>query len=443
MLSYIYNLWQLLKSNLWFIPAITCLIYLAVVLSIYYVEINFLKESGLPEFLFSGSSQEAKSVTITLLSSMITMATLAISVTMVVLSLAANQLGPRLIKTFMSDYTTKVYISLFFGAIVACFTLMIILHYSFTEDYVPKLTTTIIFIICFANLFVLLAFVNHVAQSSIADNIIVKVSQDLHSSLNRLTLKGEDAIDIKHRGDMSLWPKDFESKAKYITLKNPGYIQNIDYEKISSIASKHNLYIKILFNAGHFIVCNEQSIQVYASNKPMTDEIDKELRSCFIRGNSRTPTQDIGYSYRHLVEIALRALSPGINDNFTAITVIDYLTLALSVTFEKKMPSEWYFDEEGKPRVWAAQNSEHDIIFHAYDQIRQNAINKPDILYHLLKKLSILSLMAKQESQQKGILEQVHKTREFLSYNNLLDEQKDMLENMCLRIESNLNQPSK
>jgi len=440
MLSYLYNLWQLLKSNLWFLPAFTCLIYLALVLTIYYIEISFLKESTLPQFLFSGSSQEAKSVTITLLSSMITMATLAISVTMVVLSLAANQLGPRLIKTFMSDYTTKVYISLFFGAIVACFTLMIILHYSFTEDYVPKLTTTIIFVVCFANLFVLLAFVNHVAQSSIADNIIVKVSQDLHSSLNRLTLKGEEAIDLSQQGDTSAWPKDFDSKSLHIGLRNPGYVQNIDYERICSIASKHNFFIKIHFKAGHFVVCHENGIQLYASNKPITEEIEKEIRSCFIRGNSRTPTQDIGYSYRHLVEIALRALSPGINDNFTAITVIDYLTLALSVTFDKKMPSEWHFDEDGKPRIWTAQNSEHDIIFHAYDQIRQNAINKPDILYHLLKKLLILSSMVKQANQRDGIMEQVHKIMEALPKSDLLKEQKDVLSLKCSQIEDSLSQ---
>lgn len=413
MISKLYNSWQILKGNLWFLPAFACLLYLLATMGLYHIESLYFQGIKLPAILFNGSAADAKSLAITLLSSMITMATLAISITMVVLSLAATQLGPRLIRSFMSDRKTKIFISLFFGAVISCFILTMILHDATPKDYTPKLTITAVFIVCFANLFVLLAFVHHVALSSIADEVITKVAEKLNASLERLTVSEKDTV--YKEPDISDWPKDFDKKKQRFYFERSGYVQNINYEHMIEIMQKHGLYAQIHFKAGHFLVQGEDGLRVYPKDK-LNKEIDHAIRYCFIIGATRTATQDIEYSIRHLVEIGLRAQSPGMDDNFTAITVLDHLSAAMAVLFQKETPLEWMEDHEGRVRLWAKQSDESEIIFSAFDQMRHSAREKPDIVYHILRKLKILCELGRTESQIKGLQNQITEIGHDLKY---------------------------
>lgn len=404
MFAHIYNFWQILKGNLWFLPALTCAFYAALTLGVYQAESHYFRDLHIPSIFFNGTMDDAKAISVTLLSSMITMTTLAISMTMVVLSLAASQLGPRLIRTFMSDQRTKIFIALFFGAVVACFVLMLIMHDATPKDFTPRLTVTAIVAICFANLFVLLAFVHHVALSSIADQIIIKVANDLHGSLERLTVSEKE--EANEEPDLSVWPDDFDDNRQRLYFERSGYVQHIDYEQILTIAQEHDLYIRIMFKAGHFLVEQEDGVRVYPKNK-LDDELRQKIRHCFIIGQTRTPTQDIEYSIRHLVEIGLRAQSPGQDDSFTAVTVLDRLSAAMAILFQKHTPSEWLVDSNAHVRVWAKQSDDADIIFSAFDQMRQSGRDKPDIIMHILLKLKILCELACTPSQVEGLKRQV------------------------------------
>lgn len=405
MISRIYNSLQILKGNLWFFPALISVVYVGFTVGLYQIEAHYLKDINLPSVLFNGSAEDAKSLVVALLSSMITMATLAISITMVVLSLAATQLGPRLIRSFMSDRKTKLFIALFFGSVVSCFILTMILHDATPKDFTPKITITAVFAICFANLFVLLAFVHHVAQSSIADQVIIRVTQELNDSLQRLTVK-EGRTTEEKLPDVENWPKDFDVKRQRIYFERSGYVQHIDYDHLKTLTARNGLFVKIFFKAGHFLVEGEDGVRVYPKNK-VTKDIDRHIRDCFIIGKTRTPTQDIEYSVRHLVEIGLRAQSPGMDDNFTAFTVLDHLSAAMAVLFKKETPMEWIEDDEGRVRIWAKQSHEADIIFSAFDQMRHSARNKPDIVHHILKKFKILCELAQTKSQIEGLQKQL------------------------------------
>lgn len=428
MFSKFYNYWQILKGNLWFFPALTCIIYAVSTLLLYHLEGLYFRDIVLPGILFNGSADDAKAMSVALLSSMITMTTLAISITMVVLSLAASQLGPRLIRTFMADQKTKIFIALFFGAVISCFLLVLILYDASPQDYTPKVTITAIFAICFATLFVLLAFVHHVAQSSIADQVILKVAKDLHASLDRLTVSdGDDEHDDPDHSD---WPKDFEQKRQRLYFERSGYVQHIDYDNLLSLAHEHGLFIRIMFKAGHFLVEGEDGVRVYPKHK-VTDDLNKAIRERFILGNSRTPTQDIEYSIRHLVEIGLRAQSPGQDDDFTAITVLDRLSAALAILFQKQTPSEWMQDQEGRVRIWAKQSDEADIIFSALDQIRQSARDKPDIMFHFLDKLKILCELARTPAQVKGLKNQIVQIEYDLGFLNTIVRTVESKKKFC------------
>lgn len=415
MLSKIYNFWELLRNNLWFTPTLFCLMSLCATLGLYFIEINYLNKIDLPFFFFKGSINDAKDITTTLLSAMITMATLAISITIVVLSLAASQLGPRLIQSFMSDRSTKNYIGIFFAVVISCFTLTILLH-NLPADYnSPDITISFVFCLCFVNMFTLLGFVNHVAHSCIADNIILQVNDDLSMAIKRLTVTKENNSDQKEY-TYHTWPSNFEAAATSLTLDQSGYVQFIDYNKILKLLCAYDAYISIPFSAGYFYVGGEKSIKIKFPSKSTQNEktteqaaydLNKKISDCFIIGKCRTSTQDIDYSIRHLVEIAIRALSPGINDSFTALHVIDHLSSCLALLLDREIPELALFDENNIQRIKARQNNDAEIIFLAFEQIRQSGVDMPVIARHFIKRLGPLSDIARTDSARQALSEQI------------------------------------
>lgn len=405
MLAKLYNYLQILKSDLWFIPALFCFVSFCIILSGYYAETHYFSNLNVPEYFFQGSTDDAKSVIIALLSAMITMATLAISITIVVLSLAASQLGPRLIKSFMEDRKTKDFFGLFFGTVIACFVLTIILHSRTSEAVTPQMTISLVFGLCLVNLFVLLGFVNHVAQSCIADNIILKVSEDLMSALKRLTRDSKPFKKPEEAHDKVDWPKDFDQISTDLFFDRSGYVQNIHYEAIVNFAAKHDCRIHIRFKSGHFLVRGEDGVRLYTKS-PLPDDAQNIIKDCFIVGEGRTATQDIEYSIRHLVEIAIRALSPGINDAFTAMHVLDQLSVAVAFVFEKETPSEHFYDEDGVKRLIARQVNIEDLIFSAFEQIRYNGSEMPSIIRHMVKTLRTLSGLTDSSDAKRALLAQ-------------------------------------
>ena len=405
MISKIYNLWLLIKSNLFFIPAVISLFSFAALMGVHYIEKTYLNEYEISAYFFNIEKADAKSFITTLLSAMITLATLAISITMLVLSIAASQLGPRILKAFMGDRTTKYYNGYFFSVVMGCFTLSLILHDTHRHDDAFQITANIVFVMSFLNLFVLLGFLNHVAQSCIADNVIIKLSNDLKDSIGRIARNGSKHR-IKPTTAKKNWPKAFSQDSQAFRFYQSGYVQNINYDDLLHYADKHDLHIQIDFEAGYYLIDGQNGVRVL-SKKALDKDQARELRSFFIIGRNRTPTQDVEYSIRHLVEIALRALSPGINDAFTAITVIDHLASALVNSFENDNAPQWLGLGNKIPRIHAHRDSDKDLIYAAFDQIRHNARTLPHVLDHLDEKIKVLKSLSTTQGQKKGLNEQI------------------------------------
>lgn len=457
MLSKLYNFWLIISGSLWFVPALFCLVFAITTLGLYSIERFLLDPDHLPDFLFKSSAEDAKNVVLALLSSMITMVTLSISITMVVLSLAASQLGPRQIKTFMSNRKTQYYIGLFFGGVIACFLVTMIIFNTVQDRDVPRLTLSFLLTVSFANLFVLLAFVHHVAESSIADNVILRVTKELLGSLDRLsTRKSSDTEKARLKTfetQLENWPRPIEDYAEPFGLKKGGYLQHIDYSRLLRLAIKQKLKIKVEKKPGDFLIEGQPVIWVFSEipNVPKEEQTQDEyvsilkdstrtkLNEMFILGENRTPTQDIEYSVRHLVEIALRALSPGINDSYTALTVLDRLSSALKAIFGKTTHAEFLCDDEGEVKVWANRTTDDEIIYGALNKIRLSAAAMPDVLHHLMRKIDILIEFAQTSEQKSGLARQLKEIH--LNIENLHGQDLDVLalQKYCERLMSKLD----
>ncbi len=390
MISKLYNIWKMFSGNLWFLPVVISLTYLGLTFGVYFAERGVLSEYDFTKFLYNGGVEDAKRVTIALLASMITMATLSISITIVALTLAASQLGPRLIRTFMRDSKTQQFIGVFFGAVIACFALSIILYDAQDDFKLPSLTISFVFTLCFINLFALLGFVNHLGKSCIADEMIKKVSENLMASINRLTHEKGDKEKTPHKK----WLASYDRNTTSITSSKNGYIQYIDRNELLNLATDNNTHIKVLLGAGDHVVKHQVVAKISKTNFKDSDLLS-DINNAFVIGESRTSTQDIEYSLHHLVEIAIRALSPGINDSYTALSVIDHVTNALAFLLSRELPEPIDYDDKKTPRVMVKSTSEIDMVRNAYEQIRHSGRMMPVILNRLIASVETLMPMCR------------------------------------------------
>ena len=404
-LARLFNYLMALQANLWLVPAIYCIAFFVITAGLYSAEMAYPDILRPPVTLFQGEAADAKSVVATLLSAMITMATLSISITIVVLSLAASQLGPRLIKSVMSDRRTKDFIGMFFGAIVACFVLTVILHSRQPDQPVPQTTIAYVFLLVFVNLFVLLGFVHHIAQSCMADSVIHRVSRELNQTIDRL-VEDKPRDDAKEETDM---PADFEKSGVPLELRKSGYIQHIEYKTAVEKAAAAGAMARIDVSAGYYGIAGERVGWIHGvkDGEDETRRLMDAIGGTITVDTTRTPTQDLEYSVRHLVEIAVRALSPGINDSYTAIQVIDQFSASLAALFGKTVPNGQYSDEDGVVRLWGATTGAEDIVFDAFDRIRLACCGKPDVSAHLLAKIKVLSSFARGEAVRSALRDQV------------------------------------
>ena len=203
-----------------------------------------------------------------------------------------------------------------------------------------------------------------------------------------------------------------------ISLDNPGYIQVVDYDRLIEIARKSDAVVDVRVRAGHHVICGGDHVRVTGE---ASDERDEAIRSAFVIGRVRTSAQDLEHGIRQLVEIAVRALSPGINDPFTAIAVIDRLGTALEQVLRGRLQPTLLLDEDGRVRVVADRSSVTGIVDAAFESIRQAGCDKPAILIRIADTLGALAPQLKPGEALRAVLGQLAKLEEAAQLGHMTD----------------------
>ncbi len=375
MMPRLLTLWYAVRSSLWALP----LAMVIVAAGLAYAALNIRLDFGRTVwFLFSGSGSQAPQFLSSLMTAMITMATLAISITMVVLTLAAQQLGPRLIRNFMASRRTQAALGLFIGTVVY---LLLVLRSAYgASNRVPNLAVTGGTLLVLISVIALLLFVHHLARSIVADNIIDAVGRELDSNIARL---------LPPKDDEQPRAREPKGETKRVVLAQGGYVQAIDYRSIANAAGQANALVALDLRAGHHAITGAIAATVTPADRA-TDTLCQTIREGVVVGAERTTVQDLEYSVRQMVEVALRALSPGINDVYTALAVINRLTLSIRNMMARGAPQSVWCDADGKPRVIAAVSTFEGVADAAFNQIRQSGFGKPAVLIHLAENIGQL-----------------------------------------------------
>jgi len=393
------NKWDSFRSNFWLLPAMmsTGAMVLCLVLLSIDRRIGFI----LP-FTGAGSLNSMRSILAVLIGALVTTLSIAFSSTVVVLTLAASQLGPRLLRIYVRDKSNQVLIGIFSSAVFYNLTALFVVGRLDDSGGVPNLTILGAFGMTCAALFVLIYFIHHVARSIQAPNVILSVAAELRS-LIRTTYPDQNLLE-----DSSLHMDSEELVSQLLPLigsvRSPrsGYIQAVDVKSLLNLAKAHSCTVRAIRMSGDFVMEGESLADIHGE-EPLEKEIYDLITSGFIVGNYRTATQDVEFVLLELVEIAVRALSPGINDPFTARTCVDRLTEALCLFSERGEPNLREYDEAGKLRLLIDHANFNRFCDTAYHQIRQHAASEPSILIHLIESFEKVMLHTKKKDQKQSL----------------------------------------
>ena len=430
MKTIVINLWESLKTSFWFLPGL--IVISSIIISYFTIAVDKSCNANtyqLPEILFTGGAEGARAVLATIAGSMITITGVTFSITIVALTLASSQFGPRLMRNFMKDRGNQVVLGIFNATFIYC--LLILRSVDTTETYafVPNISTSFAVVLALINVGILIYFIHHISSSIQADHIISSVYKELMASIDRLFPEelgydvNQEKIDAVDQVQQKTCQKSCD-----LVAKQSGYLQAINNEALMDKITTNDWLIRIHYRPGEFIVEGSPLVTLYYDYEFKDDDTEKILQS-FLIGDKRTPEQDIEFSIHQLVEIAARALSPGINDPFTAITCIDRLGSIMGRLCSKKFPSARRCDDQGNLRIMTKPFTFVGITNGAFDQIRQYSQSNAAVTIRLLEIIKIIAPLARNQPQREVLLKQAQMI-ERVSRQSLPDEndQKDMQE---------------
>jgi uncharacterized membrane protein len=261
---------------------------------------------------FAVGPEGARLVLSSIAGSMITVASLVFSMTLVTLTLASSQLGPRLITRFMRDRINQVVLGTFIATFLYALFVLQTVTEGEAEPFVPHISVTTALVLTLVSLGWLVYFIHHVADSIQADTVIAEVYAELIHALDHLypKLAGQEPAIAATKPV----PVDLLAQAPAaIPAPKGGYIQAIGTHALLRLAREHDLVIEIHRRPGHFVVVGRPLMCAWPGAR-VSDHVAEAAADEVVLGPKRTPTQDVEFSIDALVEIAVRALSPGIND---------------------------------------------------------------------------------------------------------------------------------
>jgi uncharacterized membrane protein len=378
---------EALRTTLWVVPAIMTLGAVLLFAVTYWVDRAVADgRLALPGWAIGGEADATRAVLIGIAAAVITVAGVMFSITILALQLASQQFGPRMLRNFIRDVGTQVSLGAFVATFVySVLTLGSVAHGSGT--FVPHISVTVALILTLGDLGVLIYFIHHVATSIQVTSVVAGIARDFRTTLD--ALRAEAARMEPTRTDLEAERRELssllEQEGGSVLARRSGFLQSVGHDQLVRIAASSGATIALLHRPGHFVVEGQPLARVWPVRA--AEEVAQTLDRAHIVGSSRTLTQDLGFAVDQLVEVAIRAISPAVNDPFTAINCIDWLGDCLCRAGRAPLPSGLYRDTDGSVRLIDRAITFEALVKKATDKIRQSGRGMPAVLIRQLENL--------------------------------------------------------
>lgn len=381
-----------MRTNFWFLPSAMAAGAIALSFALIQVDVwlgaDVVRRVG---WLYTFGPEGARAILSAVASSMITVAGLTFSITMLTLQLASSQFGPRLLRNFMRDRGNQIVLGTFIATFAYCLLVLRTVRGTDDSSFVPHIAVAFGVLLAITSLAVLIYFIHHIAVSIRIETLLAQVASETREVIDHLYPKTDRDDPPRHEPVAEyIVPRDFEANARTVLADSSGYIQRADVEALIKLAAENDLLVRIEARPGHFVSEQDPLLTAYPHAR-ISDEISGSLRGTLVIGQERTPTQDLEFSIRRIVEVAQRALSPGINDPTTAIYCLDRLGEVLGRLATRDIPSPMRVDSDGHLRVMTDVAVLSELACSAFAAIARYGIADADVIGHMLTIMAGLS----------------------------------------------------
>ena len=372
-----------LRSSLWFVPALFALGAFLLALVALAIDDGLSPDPGQLFFLYGGTAEGARSMLSTIAQSMLTFTGLVFTITMLVLQLASSQLSPRVMRTFLRDRGNQVVLGLFVATFVYTLAVLRDVRTSVNGDegFVPGLSIWIAFTLLLASVGAFIYYIDHMAHAIRANAVISSIAKECEQALDRLY--PERAAQGKpERPALGAIPASLVLKAR-----RAGVVVGVDEARLLAVIEHADRRAELAFAVGDFVPFGSALVRLSGRwDRDAAEEVYKAITL----GDERTLQQDAAFGFRQLVDVAMRALSPGTNDPTTAVQALDRLHDLLRRLVEREIPSPNRADATGVVRLVAPRPGWNEYVELAIDEIRLAGEGQLQVSRHLRHMLTDL-----------------------------------------------------
>ncbi|MBU0674467.1 MAG: DUF2254 domain-containing protein [Proteobacteria bacterium] len=379
-----------LRSSFWFIPSL--MVIGSIAIAAVFIEADSAgSDRWLSQWprLFGVEAEGARQMLSTLAGSMVTVMGITFSMTLLALVLASGQYTSRILRNFMRSRITQTTLGVFAGIFTYCLIVLRTIRGSGgVDEFVPGLAVFFGLVMSLGGVVILIYFIHHIALSIQASSIIASVAQETDASIDRLLpIKPDQGTDEDKDPNQVLELQD--KRTWYpVPAALSGYIQSVNSDALLRLARQSRTIVRMEHGIGAFVVQNTTLVSLALTYPPDRETIDA-LNGAFSIGRHRTVDQDPAFGIRQIVDMALKALSPGVNDTSTAVMCVDYLTSILARLAGRQFPPSYRYEGESL-RVVAIVPSFDDLAAEAFDQIRGSAEGNVAVLLRILGALDTI-----------------------------------------------------
>lgn len=395
-----------LNSSYWFVPLAVTVggVLLAFLLLLLDSRVS-LADDGVLALVRPTSPEGARALLSAVITAMITTISVTFSVTIVALTVAAQHFGPRVLNNFVRQTSAQVVLGTFMATFTYSVLVLGAVRGTESDSSVPELAVLGAVVLVGASVGALIYYVHHVSTTLQIGELAAAIAVDLRGAVSR-----SDQAASQAPGLASPEIPAAPAGAVVVAADASGYVQKIDYEAIVHEAGTRDAVVWIRREPGAFVVSGAPLALVHPA-EACDEAFAGTVRGACVLGRDRTLWHDPEFAVKQLVEIALRALSPGVNEPFTAVTCVDRLTECLAHVATTPRPRVAWRDDGGRTRVYSRAQPFATLLRAAFDPIRVFAGPNPAIYARLLDSVAELGLIAGQEEADSLLREQAERIR--------------------------------
>ena len=398
-------LWHALRGSLWFLPSL--MLCVAVLVTVALVEVQPFFDVELAQRwprLFGAGAEGSRGMLSAIATSMITVAGVVFSITVVSLSLAASQYSPRVLRNFMSDRPTQAVLGAFVAIFVYCLIVLRTIRGPDEGGFVPSVAVLGGVAMAFVGVFLLVYFVHHVASSIQVSSILERIADETTEAIGRL-FPDELGDSTEGEADGGDEPQDGPGIWHDIAAPCTGYLVGVDGDTLLARAEEHALVVRIIPRVGDFVI-EARPVLAVAGAAAADARVGRELLACLGLARQRTVHQDAPFGLQQIVDVSLKALSPSTHDPSTAITGIDQLGGLMIRLASRGIPSP-YRSSKGVLRVIAAGPDFGSLLALSFDAITDHAGDHVEVYARLIDVLGRIGDATPRGDRRRTVLAQL------------------------------------